>query len=146
MKNGCFSWQHKLAEIFARSLGYDRALVMAKDYHTVGIDADHFTTKYTDLVLGFEKSKMRWWDKGPLLKDSEGNVLTADMTVTAEDVEGIKAAYAFFAEEIYKALVDNKTLHLDGTEVRAGDVPEFMVECALNGIGCLENREETCAV
>ena len=87
-------------------------------------------------MLCFRKSRMTWRDNDPVLKDSEDKVLTADMTVTTEDDEGIKTAYRFFLDKVYRALVNGKCFHLGRAEVKADDVPEFMVECAVRGLSC----------
>lgn len=60
-------------------------------------------------------------------------LVTTDYTIE-HDYDGVDAAYKFFAEKAYELLVNGRSLYISGKEVKAEDVPAFMISYVLSGM------------
>ena len=120
----------RLLNAIARSLGYDDVMLAAR--HCDGSDSDscEYVIEYSDLYIYFRK----FGGDDAVLKDSEQKTIAADMTVTSDNDASIAAAYEFFAESAYRLLNCGKSIFADFREVKADDVPEFMIQCVLIGV------------
>lgn len=122
----------RLLDIVARELGHDWLLLMS------------------EACSGEEKSCRAVFGH---YDNYETAVLEADgrpVSIKHADAEGhLKSTddmYHELVELLYKTLESGRKLSHGRCTVDASMVPEFMIECALSGIGCLENRKEGRAV
>ena len=124
----------RLLDIVARTFGHDWLLLMSGAWSLSGKE------KWCKAVFG------QYADYGTATLEADGR----QVLVKSVDAEGHHKSnedmYHELVELVYKTLENGGQLSDGRCAVDASMVPEFMVECALNGIGCLENREEMRAV
>lgn len=118
----------RLLDIVARKFGHDWLLLM----HGSWLDEE----KWCRAVFG------QYDNYGTAMLEVDGK----PVLVKSVDAEGCPKSnedmYHELVELLYKTLENGGKLSDGRCRVDASMVPEFMVECALSGIGCLENREE----
>jgi len=116
----------RLLDIVVRKLGHDYLLLI--------FEPGPSEEKLCSAVFG------QYDDYSTAMLEADGK----PVLVKSADAEGRfrsnEDVHHELVERVYKTLESGGKLSDGRCEVDASDVPEFMVECALNGIGCLERE------
>ena len=122
----------RLLDIVARKLGHDWLLLVAGTWSG--------EEKWSNAVLGH-------YDNYSIAAlEADGRPVSLKNAYAEGDLKSNEDMYHELVELLYKTLENGGKLSDSRCAVDASMVPEFMIECALNGIGCLENKEKPGAV
>lgn len=118
----------RLLGIVARKLGHDLLLLI--------FESQPSEERWCSAVFGQYEN----YDTEPL--EADGRRVSLKSIDAKGCLRSNESMHHELVELMYKTLENGGQLSDGKSEVDASDVPEFMIGCALNGINCLENREE----